>query len=157
VMARLDPDLPVDRLRPLASYVGTALAESRLNLVVMSLFGLAALLLACVGIYGVFSYSVGQRTREIGIRMALGQEPSKVRNLVLGEGLRMAAISTTIGLIAAAGLARSVSSLFYGVNPTDPATFAGMAAVLALAALTGCYIPARRATRVNPMVALKTD
>ena len=157
VMERLDPDLPVDRLRPLATYVDDALAQSRLNLVLMSLFGGAALLLACVGIYGVFSYAVGQRTREIGIRMALGQEPRQVRNLVLGEGLRMIATSIAIGLAAAFVLSRAVASLLYGVNATDPGTFVLMAAVLASVALAGCYIPARRATTVNPLVALKAE
>ncbi len=123
----------------------------------MSLFGAAALLLSCVGIYGVFSYAVGQRTREIGIRMALGQAPGKIRNLVLLEGLRMIAISTGVGLFAATVLSRAISSLLYHVSPGDPATFATMAAVLMVVALAGCYIPARRATTVNPIVALRAE
>ena len=157
VMRRLDPDMPLDRLQPMSAYVSDALAQSRLNLIVMSFFGGAALLLSCVGIYGVFSYSVSQRTREIGIRMALGQDAGGVRNQVLAEGLRMAAISAGIGLLAAVLLTRSVASLLYGVNAADPATFATMAALLMAVALAGCYVPARRATRVNPIVALKTD
>ena len=157
VMKRLDPDMPLDRLQPMAVYVSDALAQTRLNLIVMSFFGGAALLLSCVGIYGVFSYSVSQRTREIGIRMALGQNAVSVRNQVLGEGLRMAAVSAAIGLGAAVLLTRSVSALLYGVRASDPATFASMAALLILVAMAGCYVPARRATRVNPIVALKTD
>lgn len=157
VMARLDPDLPLDRVRPMSTYVADGLAQSRLTLILMSFFGSAALLLSCVGIYGVFSYSVGQRTKEIGIRMALGQEPGKIRNLVLIEGVRMIAISAAIGAAAAFVLTRTVSALLYGVNAGDPATFAGMAALLMAAALLGCYIPARRATAVNPIIALKVE
>jgi putative ABC transport system permease protein len=156
-MKRLDPEMPLDRLQPMAAYVENALAQMRLNLIVMSFFGGSALLLSCVGIYGVFSYSVSQRTREIGIRMALGQNAASVRNQVLAEGLRMAALSTVIGLTAAVLLARSVASLLYDVNAADPVTFAVMAALLIAAAIAGCYVPARRATRVNPIVALKTD
>ena len=157
VMKRLDPDLPLDRLQPMSVYVSDALAQTRLNLLVMSFFGGTALLLSCVGIYGLFSYSVSLRTREIGIRMALGQGAHSVRNEVLIEGLRMAAVSAAIGLVAAVLLTRSVSALLYGVKAADPATFASMAALLIVVALAGCYVPARRATRVNPIVALKTD
>ncbi|HET7698032.1 MAG TPA: ABC transporter permease [Vicinamibacterales bacterium] len=157
VMKRLDPDLPLDRLQPMSAYVSDALAQTRLNLIVMSFFGGAALLLSCVGIYGVFSYSVSQRTREIGIRMALGQDAFSVRNQVLAEGLRMAAISAAIGLAAAVVLTRSVDAMLYGVKASDPATFATMAALLIVVAMAGCYVPARRATRVQPIVALKTD
>jgi putative ABC transport system permease protein len=157
VMKRLDPDMPLDRLQPMATYVSDALAQTRLNLIVMTFFGGAALLLSCVGIYGVFSYSVSQRTREIGIRMALGQDGRSVRNQVLGEGLRMAATSAAIGLLAAVLLTRSVATLLYGVKAADPATFASMAALLMAVALAGCYVPAHRATRVNPIVALKAD
>ena len=157
VMKRLDPDMPLDRLQPMAVYVSDALAQTRLNLIVMSFFGGAALLLSCVGIYGVFSYSVSQRTREIGIRMALGQDVSGVRNQVLGEGLVMAAIAAAIGIGVAVLLARSVSTLLYGVKASDPATFASMAALLIVVAIAGCYVPALRATRVEPIVALKTD
>ena len=141
----------------MSAYVADGLGQSRLNLILMSLFGAAALLLSCVGIYGVFSYAVGQRTREIGIRMALGQEPGKIRNQVLLEGLRMVAISTCIGVVAALLLSRAIAALLYDVNPGDPVTFATMAAVLMVVALVGCYIPARRATTVNPIVALKAE
>jgi predicted permease len=157
VMKKLDADVPLDRLLPMTAYVSDALGPSRLNLIVMSFFGGAALLLSCVGIYGVFSYAIGQRTREIGIRMALGQDAVSVRNQVLLEGVRMSAISAAIGLVASAVLTRSLGTLLYGVKPIDPPTFAAMAAVLMAVALLGCYIPARRATLVNPIVALKTE
>ena len=157
VMKRLDPDMPLDRLQPMSAYVDDALGQTRLNLIVMSFFGGAALLLSCVGIYGVFSYAVSQRTREIGIRMALGQNPDSIRNQVLLEGLRMSAISAAVGLTVALLLTRSVASLLYGVKAGDPLTFVTMAGVLMAVALAGCYLPARRATHVNPIAALKTD
>jgi putative ABC transport system permease protein len=157
VMKRLDPELPIDRVYPMSAYVNEALGQTRMNLVVMAFFGGTALLLSCVGIYGVFSYAVSQRTREIGIRMALGQDPISVRNQVLMEGARMTAISAAVGVAVAMLLTRSVAALLYGVKAADPITFATMAGVLMAAALAGCYVPARRATRVNPMVALKTD
>jgi putative ABC transport system permease protein len=157
VMKRLDPDLPVDRIQPMSAYVDEALGQTRMNLVVMALFGGTALLLSCVGIYGVFSYAVNQRTREIGIRMALGQDPGSIRNQVLFEGARMTAISAALGVLVAMLLTRSVATLLYGVKAADPITFATMAGVLMMAALAGCYVPARRATRVNPIDALKTD
>jgi ABC-type antimicrobial peptide transport system permease subunit len=156
-MKRLDPELPIDRVWPMSAYVGEALGQTRMNLVVMAFFGGTALLLSCVGIYGVFSYAVSQRTREIGIRMALGQDPASIRNQVLFEGARMTAISAAVGVFVAMLLTRSVAALLYGVNASDPVTFATMAGVLMAAALAGCYVPARRATRVNPIVALKTD
>jgi putative ABC transport system permease protein len=157
VMKSLDPDMPLDHLQPMSAYVDDALGQTRLNLIVMTFFGGAALLLSCVGIYGVFSYAVSQRTREIGIRIALGQDPGSVRNQVLLEGLRMSAMSAALGLTVALLLTRSVSSLLYGVKAGDPLTFAAMAVLLIAAAMAGCYVPARRATGVNPIVALKVD
>ena len=156
-MKYIDPDMPLDHLQPMSAYVVGALGQTRLNLIVMNFFGVAALLLSCVGIYGVFSCAVGQRTREIGIRMALGQDPVSIRNQVLLEGMRMSAISAALGLTIAMLLSRSVASLLYSVKAADPATFATMAGVLMAAALAGCYVPARRATMVNPIVAIRTD
>jgi putative ABC transport system permease protein len=157
VMDEIDPELPLDRVAPMAWYVDDALAQARLNLLVMSFFGGAALLLSAVGIYGVFSYAISQRTREIGIRMALGQDPRSVRNEVLAQAARMTLVSAAIGIAAAALLARSVAKMLYGVNAADPVTFVSMAAILMAAALLGSYVPARRATRVDPLVALKTE
>ena len=156
-MRELDPDVPVDRLRPMTTYTSAALAETRLSLLLMSLFGAAALMLSSVGIYGVFSYVVGQRTREIGIRMALGQEPGQIRNLVLREAVRLIAVGTLIGIAAASVLTRGAAALLFQVRPWDPYTFSAMAALLIVVALAGCWVPARRATAVNPLVALKLD
>jgi putative ABC transport system permease protein len=157
LVASMDPEAPVDRLQPMSVYVDDALAQSRLTLILMAGFGVVALIMAAVGIYGVISYSVSQRTKEIGIRMALGQETSQIRNLVVGQGLRLVAISLAIGLAAAYVLASSVSGLLYGVNPRDPVTFGAMTAFLLVVALAGCLVPARRATAVNPLSALKAE
>jgi putative ABC transport system permease protein len=157
LVASMDPEAPVDRAQPMSAYVGDALAQSRLTLVLMAGFGVVALIMAAVGIYGVISYSVSQRTKEIGIRMALGQESWQIRNLVVGEGLRLVGISLVIGLAGAFALATTVSGLLYGVNPRDPWTFGGMAAFLLVIALVGCLVPARRATSVNPLSALKAE
>ena len=157
LVASMDPEAPVDRVQPMSVYVGDALAQSRLTLILMAGFGVVAVIMAAVGIYGVISYSVSQRTKEIGIRMALGQETSQIRNLVVGQGLRLVAISLAIGLAASYVLASSVSGLLYGVNPRDPVTFAAMAAFLLVVALAGCLVPARRATAVNPLAALKAE
>ena len=157
VMSQLDPELPVDRLRPMTAYVDDGFGPARMNLVVMSMFGVAALMLSSIGVYGVFSYSVGRRTREIGIRIALGEQPIRVRNRVMAEGLRMIGISTAIGVLAAYVLSRGLSTLLYQVNPTDGLTFGTMTIVLAIVALVGCYIPARRATAVSPLLALKVE
>jgi putative ABC transport system permease protein len=156
-MRELDPEVPIDRLRPMSAYTSAALAETSLSLLLMSLFGAAALILSCVGIYGLFSFVVGQRTREIGIRMALGQEPRQIRNLVLREGLRLIAIGTLIGSAAGFVLAKSAAAMLFEVRPADPSTFSAMAALLIVVALAGCWVPARRATAVNPLVALKQD
>ena len=131
--------------------------ERALTLVLMAGFGIVALIMAAVGIYGVISYSVSQRTKEIGIRMALGQDAGQIRNLVVGQGLRLVAISLGIGLLFAYALATTVSGLLYGVNPRDPVTFGGMSAFLLVVALIGCLVPARRATAVNPLSALKAE
>jgi len=157
VMKALDPDLPLDRVRPMRALVEDALAQTRLSLLVMTGFGAAALLLSCVGVYGVFSYAVSQRTREIGIRMALGQDRRSVRNQVLGEGLRLTLLSAALGLTAAAAISRGLAAVLYNVRPLDPITFGAAPLLLCAAALFGCYIPARRATRVDPIVALKSD
>ncbi|HXW05438.1 MAG TPA: ABC transporter permease, partial [Vicinamibacterales bacterium] len=131
-VAALDPEAAVDRVRPMTAYVEAGLAQARLNLVLMTGFGLAAVLLAVVGIYGVISFSVSQRTREIGIRMALGQEPARVRNLILLQGLRLVIPSLALGVAAALPLTRLVSGLLHGVDPLDPLTFGSTIALLGL-------------------------
>ncbi|HXJ93216.1 MAG TPA: FtsX-like permease family protein, partial [Terriglobia bacterium] len=123
----------------------------------LGLFAGLALLLAAVGIYGVIAYSVAQRTHELGIRIALGAGRPDLLRMVLGEGLRIALVGVVVGLAGAWALSRFVSSLLYGVRPNDPLTFAAVPLVLILVALLACYIPARRATQVDPMVALRYE
>lgn len=156
-LASLDPDVPIDRLQPLSVYVENALAQTRLTLTLMAGFGFVALIMAGVGIYGVIAYNVSQRTKEIGIRMALGQEPRQIRYLVLREGLQLIGISLAIGLIVSYILSVGVASLVYGIHPRDPLTYWGMAIFLLVVSIAGCIIPARRATAVNPLAALKAE
>jgi predicted permease len=137
--------------------ISDSTATRRFSAILLGSFALVALLLSAVGIYGVISYLIGQRTHEIGIRMALGAQQSIVLRQILGEGLKLAIIGAAIGLVAAFGLTRLMTSLLYGVSPTDPLTFAAVAALLVAVALLACYIPARRAAAVDPMVALRHE
>ena len=137
--------------------IADSLAQRRFAMIVLGAFAAAALLLASLGIYGVISYLVGQRTHEIGIRVALGASRRDILTLVLGHGLRMTLLGVALGLVAAFGLTRLMRTLLYGVGATDPATFAIIAALLTVIALLACYLPARRATKVDPLVALRTE
>jgi len=137
--------------------VSNSFAARRLSMILLSIFAALALMLACVGIYGVISCLVGQRAHEIGVRMALGAQPSDVSRLVIGHGLKMALIGVAIGTGAALGLTRLMANQLFGVSAHDPLTFAGGALVLIVVAVAACYVPSRRAMRVDPMVALRDD
>jgi putative ABC transport system permease protein len=152
----LDPQLPL-KFRTLDQVFSSSLDQHRFSLVIFGVFGTAALLLAAMGIYGVTSYAVAQRRQEIGIRMALGAQMSDVLKLVLKNGMSLAFIGAAVGVAGAVATTRVMSSLLFGVTPTDFATFAAVVVVLVLVAFVACYIPARRATKVDPLVALRYE
>jgi putative ABC transport system permease protein len=154
---RLDKDLPVGAVQPMADAIEVTVSQPRFRTLLLSLFGAMALVLAAAGIFGVVSYSVSSRTREIGIRMALGATPAKILRLILAEAAKMVLLGLAIGLPTALVLARFLSNLLFAVRPADPLTFAGVAALLALVALAASYLPTRRAMRVDPMVALRYE
>jgi len=152
-----DKSLPVYALKPMTEYLRDSLSRQRFNLILLSVFGFGALALAAVGVYGVISCGVAQRTHEIGIRLALGAGRRDVLGLILTQGLKLVLLGIVIGLGAAFALARWMETLLFGVRPTDPLTFAGIAALLLLVSLVACWIPARRATRVDPLVSLRSE
>jgi predicted permease len=152
-----DPDLPVAKVAAMTALVDGSMTQSRFAALVLGGFGALALMLAAVGMYGVISYSVRQRTREIGIRMALGAEKRNVLGMVLAQAASLAGVGVSIGLAAAFAATRIMAGYLYGVRATDPITFIGAAAVLVTVTLLACYVPARRATRVDPMVALREE
>jgi ABC-type antimicrobial peptide transport system permease subunit len=137
--------------------ISGSLAARRFSMILLGVFSSLALVKSCVGIYGVISYLASQRTHEIGIRMALGAERQDVLRMVLGEGAMMALVGAAIGLVAALGLTRLMASMLFDVSTHDPLSFAGVAGLLILVALSACYIPARRATKVDPIVALRYE
>ena len=137
--------------------VSRSVSRQRFNMWLMTAFGVSALLLAAIGIYGLIAYSVEQRTQEIGIRLALGAETGQVRRMVVVQGLRLAVVGLVVGVAAAAGLARLLASLLFGVTTWDPVTFVGAPLVLALVALVATWIPARRASLVDPIDALRCE
>ena len=152
-----DPRQVIYAVQTLEDVIGGSLAARRLSMILLGTFAGLALVLSCVGIYGVVSYVVGQRTREIGVRMALGAQGRDVMRLVLGQGTRMALLGVVAGIGAALGLTRLMANQLFGVSAHDPLTFAAVAVVLLLVALLACYIPARRALRVDPIVALRHE
>jgi predicted permease len=153
----INPELPVFGAQTLDDMVTASLSERRFSMQMVGLFALTALLLAGLGIYGVISYIVSERTHEIGIRLALGAQSRNIVRMVLRQGLLLAISGAAVGLVCALIVSHLMAGLLYGVRPTDPATFAGVAFLLICVALLACYIPARRAIRVDPLVALRQD
>ncbi len=151
----IDPDQPIFGIKTMEQLMSETTAQRRLNTILLGVFAGLALLLAAVGIFGVMNYSVTQRTHEIGIRLALGAQRGDVLRLVVGQGMMLAAIGVVVGLFGAWALTRLLATMLYGVSATDPAVFAGVAGLLALVAVFACYLPALRASRVAPTVALR--
>jgi putative ABC transport system permease protein len=156
-VAQIDPDQPIYSVRTMSDIRAESVAPERLNLTLLSLFAGIALVLAIVGIYGVMSYSVTQRTHEIGIRMAIGAPPRNVLNMVARQGLKLALLGIAIGLLGAFALTRVMQQLLFNVSPTDGITFLFVPFVLLVVAGVACYIPALRATKVDPLVALRNE
>lgn len=157
ILAQIDKDQPMAKVATMNELVGDSVARSRFTTLLISCFAALALTLACIGIYGVTASSVAQRTHEIGIRVALGAQRSVILRLVLGQGARLAALGLAIGVGSGLALARLLTTLLFGVSAGDPLTFLAVAALLAFVALVACYVPARRAMRVDPMVALRYE
>jgi putative ABC transport system permease protein len=153
----LDPDVPASDLRSMEQYLASSLAPRRFTLSLMGVFAASALLLAFLGVYGVVAYSVSQRSREIGLRLALGAHRADIHRLILGQGLRLVLAGLAVGLLGTAASTRLLSGLLFGVSSTDPQTFVGVPLLLAGAAMLACYLPARRAARVDPMVVLRYE
>ncbi len=156
-LREIDPDQPVSDVRTMDEVMATTVGRARFNTLLLGLFAGLATLLAAIGIFGVTHYSVTLRTREIGLRMALGAQPGQVLMLILRQGLLLTAIGIATGLAGALALTRVMSGLLFGVGSTDPATFAAIALLLTFVSLVACYLPARRATRVSPLIALRYD
>jgi putative ABC transport system permease protein len=156
-LAELDPDLPIAGIKSMDEIVSTSVAQPRLLTALVGAFAAFALLLAAVGIYGVMAYSVSQRIHEVGIRVALGASPRDIFRLIVGQGMGLVLAGVALGFILSLVLTRLLSTLLFGTSATDPATFASVAGLLIFVALLASYIPARRATRVDPLVALRYE
>jgi putative ABC transport system permease protein len=157
VVHEVDPYQPVEGVRTMDEVLGRETAERRVGVILLAAFAALALLLSALGIYGVLAFFVVQHTPEIGVRMALGARPSDVLRLVVFKGMRLALAGVAVGLAGALALTRLMSSQLFGVSAADPLTYAGLAVLLAAVALAACLIPARRATKVDPMVALRYE
>ncbi|MCH8812282.1 MAG: ABC transporter permease, partial [Gemmatimonadetes bacterium] len=153
----MDSTVPIARVRTMDRILSDSVASDRFSMLLLTLFAVIALVLASVGIYGVTSYSISQRTAEMGIRMAVGANPGDVLKLVMVNGAKLAFAGVVLGLLGAAALSRILASQLYGVGATDPLTFAGVAGVLTLVALTATYVPALRAARIDPVLAIQGE
>jgi ABC-type antimicrobial peptide transport system permease subunit len=156
-LADVDASVPVTTTRTLSSQMMLTVNDERVAMTIGLALAFAALLLAAVGLYGAMSYSVAQRTRELGVRLALGAVPRQVRGLVLQHGLRLALAGSTLGLVLGFWMGKLIEARLYGVTPGDLTSFAVSAAVLTIVALVACWVPSRRAMRVDPVVALRQD
>jgi putative ABC transport system permease protein len=154
---QLDPELPLTNVRTMNEWIANSAANQRFNGLLLGMFAAVALVIAAVGIYGVLAYSVTQRTRELGVRLALGAQPGDVRRMVIREGMKLGLTGIAVGLAGAVALSHLLTALLFGIQPRDPATFGAVAAILIAIALAACYIPARRATRIDPVVALRDE
>jgi putative ABC transport system permease protein len=153
----LDTNLALTQIQTIEEVIGQGLWAPRMGAALLAVFGGLALILAIIGVYGVLSYSVNQQTREIGIRMAMGAQTGRVLRLVVGQGMRLAGAGLVLGLLVAFAAMRVLGSLLFGVSAHDPLTFGAVSLVLAIAAVLACYIPARRATKVDPIIALRYE
>ncbi|MBA3357254.1 MAG: FtsX-like permease family protein [Pyrinomonadaceae bacterium] len=154
---RVDSQLPLTKVQTMHEVAAASFAARRFNMLLLAIFAGLALVLAAVGIYGVMSYAVTQRTQEIGIRMALGAQASDVLKLIVRNGMTLTLIGTAAGLAGAFALTRLMTSMLFGVTPTDVRTFATVSLVLIVVAFLACYLPARRATKVDPLIALRYE
>ena len=154
---RIDGQIPVPEARTMVEVMGASVEARRFNMLLLGVFAAVAMLLAAVGIYGVMSYAVTQRTREIGLRIALGARPRDVIGMVVGRGMLLTSIGAAAGVALSLALTRLMSGMLFGVGAKDPLTFVCVSLLLAGVALTACYVPARRATKVDPMVALRRE
>jgi putative ABC transport system permease protein len=153
----VDKDQPLFSIQTMQEVIADSVSNREFQTVLLSLFAAVAMTLAAIGIYGLMSHAAAQRTREIGIRMALGAQKRDTLRLVVTQGMFLALLGVSIGVIGALALTRFMASLLYGVKPTDPMTFIGVSLVLAAVSLVASYVPARRATKVDPMVALRYE
>jgi ABC-type antimicrobial peptide transport system permease subunit len=156
ILQELNPEIPA-KFQTFSQVYSASLGSRRFNVILVGFFGITALLLATAGVFGVMAYSVAQRTREIGVRMALGASSGGVLRMVLGQATATVAVGVGMGIAGAFALTRSIESQLFGISPTDPPTFAGVALLLIVVSLAACYIPARRATKVDPLVALRYE
>jgi putative ABC transport system permease protein len=156
-LRNLDVDVATAGVRPMGQFLAASLAARKFNLALLAVFAATALLLAAAGLYAVIAYLVSQRTREIGIRLALGAAPRDILSLIIGQGMKLTLIGVAIGCVGAIGVTRLMSSLLFAVAPTDLVTFTVSAIALTLVALLACYLPAHRATKVDPLVALRYE
>jgi len=154
---RIDPNIPLGEVQPMSGFVNTAMAPTRFALALIAVFAIIAGMLAAIGLYGVLSTAVRQRTAEIGIRMVFGAPKTSIFKLVIGQGLRLTAIGVVLGLIGAFFVTRVMESMLIGVTPTDPITFASIAVLFTLIAAAACWLPARRAAGLDPAAALREE